>query len=477
MNRKFFTFLTLAVFVILAFSVSAQDMMEPAVDVSDQVSLNGIVTIDHIHTNGPAFIVIHADNGEGSFGAVIGHRQLSLGSNFNVDVHIDASMATSTLYAMLHSDDNEVGVYEFGSVEGADRPIAVDGEVVSPPFNVQLLHAHDDFLVDNSLTIADVVVQEDGFVVVHAGDAESFGAVLGVAPVSAGYNGMISVELEGDITDVLWPMLHFDTGEIGEYEFGAVEGADGPIVIDGVVATSPVWTVPHIRVNDQAVIHGDGMMMDDMMAPTLHATSVLSDGPGFLVVHQAVTGDDGSLTFGPVIGVTAVEDGYTHAVDVELDTDGLTPVLYPMLHVDTNTIGEYEFGTVEGADGPATAMGQVVTFPINAAPSIEYSGSLDGTTLTINEAVIDGSGFLVIHADGGEGPGAVLGVAPIVPGLNRNIVVELDGDNMTERLFPMLHYDTGEAGVYEFGTVEGADAPVFVNGNVVTAPMFPDVME
>jgi hypothetical protein len=69
----------------------------------------------------------------------------------------------------------------------------------------------------------------------------------------------------------------------------------------------------------------------------------------------------------------------------------------------------------------------------------------------------------------------MVGVAPLAPGLNTNIMVEIDLDSVegaaTDQVFPMLHYDTGEAGVYEFGTVEGADGPVSAGGSVVVGPL------
>ena len=52
-------------------------------------------------------------------------------------------------------------------------------------------------------------------------------------------------------------------------------------------------------------------------------------------------------------------------------------------------------------------------------------------------------------------------------GLNQHVRVELNPDDAGSQVFPMLHYDTGEAGVYEFGTVDGTDAPVKVAGNIV----------
>lgn len=477
MNKRILvSLLVVALLVLMSSVIVSADHFDPAVMVEDQVSTDGTVTIAQVNSPDRGFLVVHADNGEGSFGEVIGQTPVYPGANYNVVVDIDTSRATSTLYAMLHEDTGEVGTYEFGMVEGADGPVSVDGEIVTPAFAAEIVHAHDQFLDDNTITISAVTVSQPGFVVVHAGDAESFGAVLGFTAVDAGTTENVVVELEGDITDVLWPMLHVDTGEMGEYEFGMVEGADGTVAINGTVATMPIWTVPNIRVPDQIVLHGDGMMMDDM-GQSVTATSVLSDGPGFLVIHAAANAEDGSLTFGEVIGVAPVEDGYNAEVTVELD-GATSPILYPMLHVDTNEIGTYEFGTVEGADGPVVVNGEVETFPIAAAPSIVYDGTLDGNLLTVEQALIDAPGWLVIHADSGEGsPGPVIGQVQLYPGVNTDLTIELAEDGITDTLFPMLHYDTGEAGEYEFGMVEGADAPVAVNGNVVVAPMIPDIAE
>jgi len=456
-------------------SVASADHFNPQVIVEDQVSTDGTVTIAQVNSAAEGFLVVHADD-DGSFGAVIGHSPLHAGANYNVVVDIDTSMATSTLYAMLHEDTGEMGVYEFGEVEGADGPVAVDGEVVTPTFTAEIVDVSDQ-MVDGSVMVNAVTVSQDGFVVIHAGDAESFGAVIGFAPVSAGTTTDLTVELDGDATSVIWPMLHVDTGEAGEYEFGTVDGADGPVAIDGAVATMPIWTVPHMRVSDQIVLHGDGMEMMEDMAATVTFDSVLSDGPGFAVVHVATNADDGSLTFGEVIGVTALEDGLNEDVVVEL-TGAATPILFPMQHVDTDAIGEYEFGTVEGADGPVVNDGQVEVKAINAAPSIAYNGTIDGNVVTIDSATIDAPGWLVIHADNGEGSfGAVLGQAQIGTGTTNNITITLAEDGMTDTLYPMLHYDTGEAGEYEFGMVEGADGPVTVNGNVVFAPFVPTAMD
>lgn len=476
MNRRFFL-ITLALLTLLAGSfltVSAQDddMMDvPSVEVTDQLSLDGTVVVDSAYSEGPGFIVIHADNGEGGPGPVLGNRWIGPGWSYNIEVAIDTQGATHTLFAMLHADTGEVGVYEFGSVEGADGPVRVDDQVVTPAFNAILVHANDQLVADGTVTVAAVVAEVDGWLVIHSGDAESFGAVVGAAQVAAGTNTDVVVEVT-DPTAVVWPMLHVDTGTAGEYEFGTVEGADGPVVVDDEVATFPIWTVPSMRVHDQIVVHGDNypgeMMMD--MAPTVHAESVVSEGPGWLVIHAD---NDGSP--GPVLGAAQVAAGTNLEVAVELSADGLTPVLWPMLHVDTGTEGEYEFGTVEGADGPVRVDDQVVTYAISAAPS--YGNLLceyDGATVWC-DALIDAQGWLVIHADADGSPGEVLAVTPLIPGLNY-AVLDVDSGG-ADQVWPMLHYDTGVAGEYEFGTVDGADAPVFVGEAVVTGPLGMGMME
>lgn len=441
--------LPFAVLLLLVLTVAAQDM-SPSVTVSDQVSLNGAVVIDDIISTSESFIVIHKATDDGGIGPVIGYRQVANGHSVNVSVPIDTSQATTTLFAMLHTDDNEVGVYEFGQVEGADGPVVVDGAPLSPPFNVEIVRAYDQFLDMDTVHIANVVTAQDGWLVVHADGGGHPGPVLGYSPVSAGSNSDVVVALEGDITGVLFPMLHVDTGVAGTYEFGQVEGADSPVAINGVVATFPITTdVPAMRVPDQIV------------TDSVVAESVLSEGPGWLVIHA-----DGGGSPGAVIGYAAVSAGTNTDVVVEVDTAAVTPVVYPMLHVDVGTVGEYEF---PGDDGPVRVNDAVLVFPINAAPSITYSGSISGSTVTVDSTTIDAQGWLVIHADGGGSPGAVLGFAPLVPGLNTNVAVELEGD-ITETVYPMLHYDLGTVGVYEF---PGDDGPVRVGEAVVTGPMTP----
>jgi hypothetical protein len=208
------------------------------------------------------------------------------------------------------------------------------------------------------------------------------------------------------------------------------------------------------------------MMMN--MTPMFRVDSVVSEGPGVVVIHV-----DNNGAPGPVAGWAFVDSGTTLNVMVALDQAvELTPVLWPMLHVDDGAVGTYEFDGSSGLDNPVAVDGSVVTFPVNVAPSMSYeSQALTDGMLRINSALIDAQGWLVIHDGASGSPGPVLASYPLLAGLNRDIMIPVDAMAAGELVFPMLHYDTGELGAYEFGMVEGADGPVRFAGAVVVSPL------
>ena len=406
MKRTIPLLMLLSLLMAISIPAGAQMMGDsPAVEVVDQIILDGLANVFHVVSDGPGFIVIHADN-NGSFGPVIGHRAVFPGSNFHVEVPIDAAAATPTLYAMLHSDTGEVGVYEFGMVEGADGPVSNDDGVIAPAFNVDIIHAQDSFVTDGSVTVSSVTTQADGWLVMHSDNMGAPGPVLGATQISAGTTANVSVALDGDATDMLWPMLHVDTGTVGEYEFGTVEGADGPVALRGTVAVTAMSTVPSMRVPSQIV------------TDTVVAESVLAEVDGFIVIHTEADGGPG-----PVAGFAPVSAGLNTNVVVEVDASMVTSRLWPMLHVDTGTAGEYEFGTVEGADGPVRVGDNVVVFPINAAPALvleeqPVTAAMMGIEphIFVKEALIDAPGWLVIHSSADGSPGPVIGFSQLLPG-------------------------------------------------------------
>lgn len=207
---------------------------------------------------------------------------------------------------------------------------------------------------------------------------------------------------------------------------------------------------PSVTVNDQSIL-----------ASRVLIEKVVSEGPGWLVVHAQADGKPG-----PVLGYSPVADGENHGVTVTIDAVNVTSTLYAMLHTDAGEVGIYEF---PGPDGPVAVDGKVVTPPFNITPLVTVSDQeIQDNRVVIDAAALVGPGWLVVHADNGGQPGPVIGHSPLFPGENRHIVVTLDLSGVTETLFAMLHIDAGELGMYEF---PGPDAPVSVEGQVV-APQF-----
>ena len=76
---------------------------------------------------------------------------------------------------------------------------------------------------------------------------------------------------------------------------------------------------------------------------------------GFIGVHEDLGGKPG-----PVVGVAQVKQGSTQDVTVSFDKPVASGAYWPMLHVDDQTIGTYEFPKVAGADLPVKDGEQVV---------------------------------------------------------------------------------------------------------------------
>ncbi|MDZ4770072.1 MAG: hypothetical protein SGJ24_13165 [Chloroflexota bacterium] len=366
--------LSLALLSLLALvpfaAVGAQDAIVPSVTVTDQFVQDDTVTINEVVSAAPGWIVIHIDN-EGRPGPVAGYAPVVEGSNADVVITLDMTMATPKLFAMLHDDTGEAGVYEFGTVEGADRPVAVDGKVVTPAFwtvthmrassqaviggdNVPVVEGASaaDMMMAPVVTIESVLSDVAGFVVIHIDNDGAPGPVAGWGWFAEGLTEAIEINLDlgVDPTAVVWPMLHVDTGVIGEYEFGMVEGADLPISVDGAVVTFPIAAMPSLTVASQALGEGG----------TLTIKEAVIDADGWLVIHVSDNGAPGR-----VIGGVALAAGAHSNVVITLDDAAAAgEQVFPMLHYDTNVIGEYEFGTVEGADAPVFVAEAVVVVPL-----------------------------------------------------------------------------------------------------------------
>jgi len=320
-----------------------------------------------------------------------------------------------------------------------------------------MVKVDDQSIETGTVTVDEVVSAGPGWLVIHAQADGKPGPVLGYAPVADGVNDDVRVEIDADnATETLYAMLHTDAGTQGEYEF---PGDDVPVKVAEQLVTpafkviDDMAVVPSVSVEDQEIVDG-----------TVTVGEVVSAGPGWLVIHAQADGKPG-----PVLGYAPVADGVNDDVRVEIDADNATETLYAMLHTDAGIQGEYEF---PGDDVPMKVAEQIVTPAFNViddmavVPSVSVAdqGIVDGT-VTVDEIISEGPGWLVIHAQAEGKPGPVLGYAPVADGVNDDVQVEIDVDNATETLYAMLHTDAGTVGEYEF---PGDDVPVKVAEQVVT---------
>ena len=89
--------------------------------------------------------------------------------------------------------------------------------------------------------------------------------------------------------------------------------------------------------------------------------------------------------------------------------------------------------------------------------------SIQNGQVNIDRFFLDKPGFVVIHADADGTFGEVIGNSEVVSGSRRNFKVTIDSSKAGTRIWPMLHYDDDNDGVYGF---PDEDAPVVVDGEV-----------
>ena len=114
----------------------ANESQVPAVVVSAQPIERMSVTIDSVTAPQDGWLVIHQSQPDGSVVVPqsIGQAAVTKGNNTNVTVNLDTNVASdSKLWAMLHVDEGEKGVYEF---PGADKPVKMDNMPVMQSFEV-----------------------------------------------------------------------------------------------------------------------------------------------------------------------------------------------------------------------------------------------------------------------------------------------------------------------------------------------------
>ena len=348
-----------AVAIMLPGVASAADA--PSITVADQVVKDSVVVIPKVIAAQDGWVVIHAGDKSGT---VMGYEAVKAGENDNVMIDVDLSKGTPTVSAMLHTDTGVIGKYEFPT---ADPPVKdASGAVVNVPFKIIGVDVDDQFVkTSKEVDINDIVAQVDGWIVIHATDKT--GTVLGYAPIKAGLNQNIKVDLSkadpATFTEELTAMIHIDAGTIGKYEF---PGADVPPKLGADIANEPLWTVDHVRVEDQ-------MLADDS---TFTVPYVLASKDGWIVIHA-------TDKTGTVIGYAPVKAGLNQGVKVTIsDKTLITDQVSAMLHIDAGTVGKYEF---PGADVPVMGSDGKPVSPLFSTKGLAMMSAAPAATMAMGD--------------------------------------------------------------------------------------------
>ncbi|WP_424495210.1 DUF7282 domain-containing protein [Salinimicrobium sp. GXAS 041] len=355
------------------------------------------------------------------------------------------------------------------------------------------LMVEDQMLESNMLTISNVTMSEDGWVVIHRDNGNGGPMVPEIISipkmVEAGDAMDVMVELEEDVViengETLWAMLHTDDGVIGTYEFDGNNGLDLPIMDsnDNIVTESfmvEVAPMGMLMVEDQV-----------MMNNTINVASVSFDRGGYVVIHASNEAGDGPMVPEIISEPVYLEGGEYMNVEVPLTESAdvnAGDTVWVMLHTDTGEEEVYEFDGENGLDMPITDEDGVVVAPLEITDTnmVAITGSLSvddqavtDNQLTVGNVELSESGWVVVHASNEAGEG------PMVPeiisepmyleaGTHEDVMVtftESADVNVDDTVWVMLHNDTGVAEMYEFNGINGLDLPIIIDGNIVVTPV------
>lgn len=232
-----------------------------------------------------------------------------------------------------------------------------DDDDVTAMMPTGTVSVEDQDFTGEMLTIADVTMSDDGWVVIHRdnGGSPMVPEIISVPKmVSAGNTSDVMVELKDGVElqdgETLWVMLHNDSGDMGTYEFDGSNGLDLPIEDDMGNIVTKSFTVNVMSEPTGSLSVEDQAVADNKVS----ISSITLDQPGFVVVH-ADNGEDGPVVPAIISEPLFLEAGTHEDVEVTFTEDAgvmTGDTLWAMLHTDTGEAMVYEFDGENGLDMP-----------------------------------------------------------------------------------------------------------------------------
>lgn len=379
-------------------------------------------------------------------------------------------------------------VVSIGFTSCSDDDDSID--VIAPTGN---LVVENQMLENNMLTISNVSMSQDGWVVIHRDNGDGGPMVPKIISVpkmvEAGDVTDVMVELkEGEEVEdgeVLWAMLHTDDGVMGTYEFNGTNGLDAPIkdASNNIMTKSFIVSVEAaptgtVSADSQVLLNG-----------VVSVGNITLDRDGYVVIHASNEAGDGPMVPEIISQPVYLEAGTYENVMVPLKetaTVNAGATIWIMLHTDTGEEGVYEFDGENGLDLPIMdESGDIVmtSIEITSISTQAITGTLTvndqalaDNMISVGNIVLSQSGWVVVHASNEAGDG------PVVPEIISEPVyletgahddVEITFEESAEvasgdKVWVMLHNDTGVEAYYEFDGQNGLDLPITdASGDIV----------
>jgi len=305
---------------------------------------------------------------------------------------------------------------------------------------------------DGRLTIDNVAIPDDGWLVIYQDMDGELGDILGHQAVTAGNKSNVTVFIAPrDATPILIAALHTDAGAQGEFEY---PGPDTPLEDDTDVVTATFQVdiqlpVPAIDVVDQ-LIAIDGL---------LHIDGAFTLEPAWLVIHNLENGK-----IGPAIGQTPLEVGQNDDLVFPIQWRVASLKLIAVLHEDKEQPGGFDSNVdLPILDGGAPIVAE---FDVTLPPDIfVFNQPLVDGKIILDRVISDGPGWVAAYLDDEGQPGLIIGFSHLEDGVNEKVEIDLPKTTATPRLFLILHEDSGNEREFDF---PAADLPIIYEGQLLT---------
>jgi hypothetical protein len=146
--------------------------------------------------------------------------------------------------------------------------------------DVPSISVSDQAIQNNTVTVQRVWSSGDGWVVIHADNNGSPGAILGFTGVNSGPSDNVVVQLEGQTGNRLWAMLHIDVGVDDVFEF---PGPDEPVTqLDGQPVMAWFSVTGGTQVQETATVTAtvaSAAPVTSTVAATVTTTAVVTGTP------------------------------------------------------------------------------------------------------------------------------------------------------------------------------------------------------